>query len=124
MHGCIVPSGDTLLDYHTSNVLYLIICPKDNLQYLGEAVQEFNGRLNLDQGLADPSKHGHCKDLCDNCNDCRCKGASYHIQLIENLTLIGEPNMGIMDACKNTNNKGKGNRMNIETMSIVSIWFK
>ena len=30
--------------------------------------------------------------------------------------------MGIMDACKNTNNKSKENRMNIETMSIVSIW--
>ena len=101
-----------------------ITCPKDNPQYLREAVQKVNEKFNLHQGLVDPSKHGHCKDLCDNCNDCRCKGASYHIQLIENLTLIGEANMGIMDACKNTNNKGKGNRMNIETMSIVSIWFK
>lgn len=98
--------------------------PKDNLQYLREAVQKVNERFNLHQGLVDPSKHGHCKVLCDKCNNGGCKWAGFYVQLIENLTLIGEPNMGIMEACENTNNKGKGNRMNIETMSIESIWFK
>lgn len=27
MHGCIVPADDTLLDYHTSNVLYFYNIP-------------------------------------------------------------------------------------------------
>ena len=27
MHGCIAPAGDTLLDYHTSNVLYFYNIP-------------------------------------------------------------------------------------------------
>ena len=43
---CIVPAGSTYVNDHSSDVVYLIICNKCKLQYVGETSQNLNKRFN------------------------------------------------------------------------------
>ena len=56
------------------------------MQYVGETVQKFNEQVNWHKSrFKHPCNYGLCGALSDHCNKCRCKWASFKVQIIEKI---------------------------------------
>ena len=107
-YDCIVPSGITYIDCHSSNVIYLITCNKCFLQYVGETAQQLNARFNGHRtGIKHPKKHGFCRILSEHFNKGCCKNASYQVQILEKLEGNGRTARGALDASQTSKRKAR-----------------
>ena len=83
-YDCIVPAGILYVDYHSSNVTYLITCNEFYMQYVDETAHKLNEKFNGHwTGFKHPGKNGFCKILSRNFHEGKCKGASYQVQILE-----------------------------------------
>ena len=83
---CIVPTGSTYVNDHSSNVVYLITCNKCKLQYVGETSENLNKRLNWhDSCFRNPTAYSFCKILNTHFRKGYCKDSSYAVNIIEKL---------------------------------------
>ena len=68
-----------IVNCHSQNLVYMLICKKCNLQYVGETTIPLHKRINIHR----TSKSG-CENFINHFNS-NCKGSGFNIQILEKL---------------------------------------
>ena len=63
LYRCIIPSGSTYVNDHSSNVVYVITCNKCKLQYVREIFQNFKRFNGHNSCFRNPTAYSFCKIL-------------------------------------------------------------
>ena len=96
---CVSPSGIAYLDFHSSNVIYLINNSKYSLQYVSGADQRINERFNWHKEcFKNPMKYGYFWILLHHVHKLVCKNAPYTVQILDKLGGNGSTTRGVLDA--------------------------
>ena len=80
----------------TSNFIYLIICCRCGLQYVGETVQSLRDRfIGHRAGMKNPLADNRCKILSNHFAVGLCRNANYIVNIIKKLSRSGRDDSGI-----------------------------
>ena len=83
-------------DCSSSNLIYLIICDKCGVQYVGQTAQQLRKRISKHRNDIARGR-GSCPFLIKHFNKGNCKGANFHVQVVEKFIGTGRTN-GAVDA--------------------------
>ena len=98
IYECVVPSGSTYINCHSTNVVYLITCSNCSLQYVGETINKLNERFNKhDSAFSNNKTTAFCVILTNHFNSGKCKGAKYTVNILEKLDGSGRTERRAMD---------------------------
>jgi hypothetical protein len=93
-------------DCSSSNLIYLLTCNNCCLQYVGQTVQPLRKRMNKHRNDI-ARAHGSCPYLIKHFNEGPCKGATFLIQMLENLEGNGRTDRGIIDSATSSTRRQK-----------------
>ena len=87
VYDVIVAPGETKIDCHSANLIYLLTCDNCATQYVGETVCQLSERMSHHLSSIKDSINGvsSCKHFATHFNVGLCKGSKFTIRILEKL---------------------------------------